>query len=362
MDFAARTEYHSTKVKVWYPALNPTGAAESITYDRGLIGHAILQAAPDTANGPYPLVIFAHGLNDINVASSYLSEHLASYGFVLMAINYADNWLTPVSIPYPATLLITRPRDISWQIDYATMLTADGGALPNMIDIEHVAVTGHSMGANTTLAAGGARYTTATSPDDWCVNYPETILAPELGGGDICDYSAEEVAQSIFEEVAPMLGLETMPEDLYPALGDPRVDAIIPLAPGMDPFGAIGTKSVSIPTMILVGSQDQFIFSSYDKYLPWVYNNLSSDRKSLVLFEHGDHYVFYTNCADGHVPDAYSWICSDPVWDMDRAHDLINHFVTAFLLAELKGDADAAAALAPDAVSFPGIEYQAQGF
>jgi hypothetical protein len=31
---------------------------------------------------------------------------------------------------------------------------------------------------------------------------------------------------------------------------------------------------------------------------------------------------------------------------MDRAHDLINHFTTAFLLATLKGDTDAAAALA----------------
>jgi hypothetical protein len=47
---------------------------------------------------------------------------------------------------------------------------------------------------------------------------------------------------------------------------------------------------------------------------------------------------------------------------MDRAHDLINHFTTAFLLDVLKGDKDAHAALAPDAVSFPGITYQAEGF
>jgi hypothetical protein len=47
---------------------------------------------------------------------------------------------------------------------------------------------------------------------------------------------------------------------------------------------------------------------------------------------------------------------------MDRAHDLINHFTTAFLLDTLKGDAAAHAALAPDAVAFPGIEYQAEGY
>jgi hypothetical protein len=55
-------------------------------------------------------------------------------------------------------------------------------------------------------------------------------------------------------------------------------------------------------------------------------------------------------------------LCSDPVWDMDRAHDLINHFTTAFLLAELKQDADAAAALAPDGVNFIGVTYEAMGF
>ncbi len=47
---------------------------------------------------------------------------------------------------------------------------------------------------------------------------------------------------------------------------------------------------------------------------------------------------------------------------MDRAHDLINHFATAFLLAELTGDEDAAAALASDQVNFSGVEYQEKGY
>jgi hypothetical protein len=50
--------------------------------------------------------------------------------------------------------------------------------------------------------------------------------------------------------------------------------------------------------------------------------------------------------------------CADPVWDMDRAHDLINHFTTAFLLDTLKGDKDAHAALLAENVSFLGITYE----
>jgi len=47
---------------------------------------------------------------------------------------------------------------------------------------------------------------------------------------------------------------------------------------------------------------------------------------------------------------------------MNRAHDLINHFTTAFLRDMLTGDILAHAALAPSAVDFAGVTYQAEGF
>jgi len=40
---------------------------------------------------------------------------------------------------------------------------------------------------------------------------------------------------------------------------------------------------------------------------------------------------------------------------------LTNHFATAFLLAELKGDANAAKALASDTVNFTGFQYETTG-
>jgi hypothetical protein len=61
-------------------------------------------------------------------------------------------------------------------------------------------------------------------------------------------------------------------------------------------------------------------------------------------------------------PRLYWWVCFDAVWSKDRVLDLTYHFITAFLLDTLKGDTAAHAALAPEAVSFPGIEYEAQGY
>ena len=94
------------------------------------------------------------------------------------------------------------------------------------------------------------------------------------------------------------------------------------------------------------------------------YDNVSSAQKILATFENADHSMASTSCADApSIADMGAFFfCADPIWDMNRAHDLMNHFTTAFLLDELKGDQDAATALAPDAVDFPGITYEAQGF
>ncbi|MCA9904941.1 MAG: hypothetical protein KC547_13885, partial [Anaerolineae bacterium] len=91
---------------------------------------------------------------------------------------------------------------------------------------------------------------------------------------------------------------------------------------------------------------------------------VSSADKILVAFEDADHMIFGAKCDE--LPlfaeIGFYALCSDPVWDMDRAHDLTNHFVTAFLLTELTDDAESATALAPDAVQFTGVTYDAQGF
>jgi len=43
--------------------------------------------------------------------------------------------------------------------------------------------------------------------------------------------------------------------------------------------------------------------------------------------------------------------------DLLRAEDLVNHFISAFLLDVLKGDRSAHKALLPEAVTFEEIQY-----
>ncbi|HYO88948.1 MAG TPA: alpha/beta fold hydrolase, partial [Candidatus Limnocylindrales bacterium] len=316
------------------------------------------RAAPDASGGPYPLVVLAHGLGGSNTMQAYLGEHLASEGFVVMAINYADS-AEGTGDADPALSMFTRPRDVGWQIDLAEELNTDpDSVLYELVDTEQVAVVGHSNGGYTALAAGGGQVD-LTGPTSWCVMRSDLALAPEVGGG-----TPQQLFCNRTEELAALAGLENVPEVLWPSWGDPRVDAIVPLAPIAFYMGADSTAAVTVPTLIIVGSGDHIAFSTDEIYFPNMYDGLGSTQKAKVVLENADHSVFNFGCetAPGLVEVGAFWACSDPVWDLDRAHDLINHFTTAFLLSTLKEDAEATAALAPDAVAFPGIEYQAEGF
>jgi predicted dienelactone hydrolase len=344
---------------VRYPALNPEGQLESVTYTMeyppalpqvSITGHAIQDAAPDARQGPYPLVVFSHGASGWRYASLYFMEHLASYGFVVIsADHFGDTASNTQDEGAFVRAHVNRPRDITREIDFAETLRADGGDLAGMIDPDQVAVSGHSSGGWTALLAAGARRD-YDALDAWCADNPEDVwtCANLLG--------QEQVLADLLEYTA-------VPDGLWPSVGDPRVDAVVLFAPGNTPaFGPAGLASVTVPAKLLTGTADPFL--PFDQYAGPAYDALGSQPKAEVILKDGGHTMFGDSCtlAPWLVDFGLFWMCSDSVWEMDRAHDLVNHFTTAFLLSTLKGDADAAAALTPDAVQFPGIEYRTTGF
>ena len=135
-----------TGLRFWYPALNPQGLAEQNTYEVVThypdtpteSGQALDDAAPNQEQGPYPLVVFMHGTGDYRLEMAYLAEHLASYGFVVMAADYRDWVFSDNSLGEVPAGLYGRPALTTALMDYAQTIPS----LRGMIDAEQVAVLG----------------------------------------------------------------------------------------------------------------------------------------------------------------------------------------------------------------------------
>lgn len=378
MTFSAEVDGRPLEGGIWYPALNPDGAEEAITYDLGVgdilppivsaqAGRAIPDAAPDTANGPYPLVLSSHGMNGQIYFSAYLHEHLASQGFVVMAMWHNDTFRGSLlastdeqKAAWTQTVigsLVLRPQDVSRTLDYAETLTGPEGALAGVIDTDRVAAIGISYGGATSLLAAGARLDFGALPE-LCASGNYASLLSTM----VCQtHSADlPVLEAHLMELAEVDGT---PGQLWPSLGDPRIDAVVAMMPG---GGSVfvseeGYAGMQLPVLFMKSGSDEVAIPAYNIDPAWQYS--SSTSKTLITLENAGH-VIAGQCDPVVVKaiPAFFPSCSDPVWDIDRAHDLIDHFVTAFLLSELTGDTDAAAALAPDAVQFPGITYETTEF
>lgn len=343
---------NALRFTIWYPALNPDGLEEAVTYHMGpnhtlvsiygfppdapftVLGNALEDAAPDLSGAPYPLVINSHAFT-AQMWQMYLGEHLASYGFVVIAPEHVhDSWDNPV------TDAVIRMFEVDHTIDDAEAMNAPDGLLPGMIDLDKIAVGGHSSGGMTSFGSAGAPILW-TGVQDYCQTAPDD---PECTDTD---------AQ--FRDINQMLGTSAAADELLPVIVNSRVDAIFPMAGSMELQGQEGLSAITIPVMTLFGSADPAADWMYPAY-----QYVGSTQKSQVVFTAAGHGIFYNQCdAFPYIVDSsFFWGCSDPVWDLARTQDLTNHFVTAFLLDALKGDADAHAALLPDAVDFSGIVYQ----
>ena len=361
---------------IWYPALKTAGTEDAITYELAgsdvlpapvnfLAGRAILDAEPDDADGPYPLIVSSHGFAGSFNLMAYQHEHLASYGLVVIAIAHDGNtWRDAVQIQTPeqqaafgaaaVDSMIRRPLEVNRAIDYAEALSGDQGQLAGIVDLDHVGVIGMSYGGYTAVMMAGVRpdfREAAVFCDQGDLGSPITQMVCQNHRDDLLGFEAHLI------EVA---GVDAEPGTLWPTLSDPRVDAAVAIVPGggLSLIGTEGLAAAETPIMIMRATKDEVDMAEHNAARVW--ESISSTDKTLVTVENATH-TFAMYCS----PEMEAMMgaaCVEPEWDKAQLLDLTNHFVTAFFLAELHGDEDAAAALAPDTVSFPGIAYETTGF
>ena len=126
-------------VELWYPAA--PGAEQPEARDVAL----------DGGDAPYPLIVFAHGLGGSRRQSVSYTQHLASHGYVVAAPDFPLSNGGAQGGPRIRAAL-EQPEDVSFVIDTMLELNEEAGhLLLGSIDDARIGMSGHSLGALTTM-------------------------------------------------------------------------------------------------------------------------------------------------------------------------------------------------------------------
>jgi predicted dienelactone hydrolase len=300
-------------VDLWYPAAT-VKSGKRMTYRSALpaepskppvtftqMGIAVAGARP--VGEGHPWVIVSHGYSNAPPVMTWLTENLASKGYVVAAIHHMDPNPYLVSAQIRAAPNFNRPRDIAF---VARQLRATLGA---QINPDKLALIGYSQGGFGVLTAVGA-ILDPTHPDSGLV--AGGWLKQQARGGP-------EAASIIV----------------------PNVKAIIALAPGgggdRTMWGAEGLAGISAPLLLIAGDQDPVV--GYEKAAKTFFEQAVNSDRYLLTYKLAGHSIALNPVPSdmrGSLWDM-DWF-EDPVWRQDRVGAINLHFITAFLAANVQGD------------------------
>jgi len=292
--------------EIWYPAGDEVRGKPAVRFSSFLLGKAEEAAAvlerfrvnitlsqvderfemsavrdAEKRPGRFPLIVFSHGNGGIRMQSIFLTEHLASHGYIVAACDHTGNaavaplpeGLVTINARSSIKAVEDRPRDVSFLIDEMGRQNADSKSfLHGGVDMDKIGAAGHSF--------GGVTVTIATR--------------------------------------------------------DKRIKAILPLA-----GAAPAATYFFTPVMLMVADQDKTIGEERSKMFLTLYD-LWPARKWLLEFKDAGHYTFSEmhrlnpdygdGCGKGKRFDGTEFV----YWDSTDAQKYINAYALAFFECVLR--------------------------
>lgn len=245
----------------------------------------VAEEAP-VAMGQFPLLVVSHGNTGSPLALHYLATWLARQGFVVVAVVHPGDNARDHSRLGTLSNLYGRPLQVSAAINAAR----DDTLLGPYLSDGKVGVIGYSAGGETALILSGAR------PDldrlrRYCLERPEDADACKTHGVLIADRS----------ELAPV--------------ADPRVGAVMLMAPLSLLFGRHALAGVQVPALIYSGDSDQLV--AVDRNAEALARKLPVTPDYRRLAGAG-HFVFMAHC-DAEQYARMPALCKDAE-GVDRRH------------------------------------------
>jgi predicted dienelactone hydrolase len=212
---------------------------------------------PISGSGPFPVILFSHGLGSTRLRYEYLGRHWASHGFVSVHPQHKGSddeiWKGTLFVRRafiraandPQTALDRLP-DLHFVLDRLEKLDREPSVLHGRLDLERVGASGHSYGGFATLAVLGQRF---------------------------LDDDGEEIAFT-----------------------DSRIKAAVVMSPSVPPRPARAENSFSkikVPCLHMTGTEDVSplgITTKQDRRA--AYDEVEQADQYLITFQGGDHAIF----------------------------------------------------------------------
>ena len=319
------------RVEMWYPADENRLDGPGTFYDFQFLGLGLASpvAYEDTAAAfeiGFPLVIFSHGSCGVSFQSTPLMETLASHGMVVVAPNHTGNSVNEcIGTGGPDPFLVVarnRPLDVSFLIDLMLARGRDrNDEFYAKINERAIAVVGHSFGGFTALAAASGFH-------------------------------------------VPAEGIDISP--------DPRVKAIVPIAPASGILSDAELQSIHVPVLLVSGTLDDTTPIDDQTTRPWALVPSRPFYRADIVG--ATHLQFANACDIGKalldigvkVTDLdrlgldYVGSCLPPAIDISAVREAANLYVTAFLKKHLLNDSRYDGFLTPAyaVTNEPGVLFQ----
>lgn len=282
----------------------PAAASAAIAVSAASVGGAVAGLSTVAPSGRYPLVIVSHGYPGSRLQMSYLTENLASKGYVVVAIDHPES--TRADKAGFASTLLNRRLDDLFVLNTVASLAKPGSGnfLAGLVDADNTALVGYSMGGYGALNTVGAGVGPAA--------------AAFVPGGKLA------------------INQHGNPE--YAAARDPRIKAVVAFAPwgaNYKVWDDAGLAGVRTPTLFITGDQDDV--AGYKEGVLQIFQKTVNADRYLLTYLGGRHNSAPNPPSPAHFSNADDFQSySEPVWDSRRINNINQHFVTAFLGVQLK--------------------------
>ncbi|WP_238544065.1 hypothetical protein [Acidovorax sp. KKS102] len=285
----------------------------------------VTPGAPVAAVPLKGLILISHGTGGHELGHHNLATRLAADGYLVAALRHpGDNW-EDRSMITSGRYFSERPRQVSRVLDSLLASPEWGPRIP----AGRIGAVGHSAGGYTVLALAGAQAEPARAAEH-CRNVsddPGFCSLGKLPSRPQSGQAAPAVAAAVTAQ-----GPAAEQDGPLVSVADPRIRAVVAMAPMAVVFTPGSLKAISVPVRLMVAERDAVLAGKY--HGAYVAANLPAAQASTV--PGAGHFAFMAQSVWPLASEAGDAAANPESFDRVAYHATLENEVAEFLERQLR--------------------------